>query len=216
MFIGHYAVGFAAKRLAPQTSLGVLMAAVSLLDLIWPVFILLKWEEVAIEPGNTRFTPLNFISYPISHGLVAVVGWATLFAAIYFLIAKYWRGTLIVWLCVISHWVLDVVTHRADMPLFAGGPRYGLALWNYPRATVVVEGILYLAGVWLYLRTTTGKDRIGEWGLLAFVVTLAAFYVASVLGPAPPSLKVMAFAALGFGWLLVLWAWWFDKHRTAV
>ncbi len=216
MFIGHYAVGFAAKRLAPRTSLGVLVAAVTLLDLLWPVFILLKWEEVIIEPGNTKFTPLNFVSYPISHGLVAVVGWATLVAAIYYLISKYWRGPIIVWLCVLSHWVLDVVTHRADMPLYAGSARYGFALWNYPRATVAVEGLLYLAGVWSYMQSTRANDRTGEWGFWGYVLILAGFYVANVLAPAPPSLKVMAFAALGFGGLLILWAWWFDRHRSAV
>jgi hypothetical protein len=189
---------------------------VSLLDLLWPILILTHIEEVSIEPGITRFTPLNFISYPISHGLVAAIGWATIFAAVYFLISKYLRGSLVVWLCVISHWFLDLATHRRDMQIYAGGPRYGFALWNYPRATVIVEGLLYLAGVWVYFRSTKPNDRIGEWGFWGFVVVLAGLYVANVLSPPPTSVKVMAWVATGLVLLGIAWAWWFDEHRTVV
>jgi hypothetical protein len=78
MFIGHFAVGLASKRYAPQTSLGTLIAAAVLLDLLWPAFVLMGWEQVRIDPGNTAFTPLDFVSYPISHSLVGALGWATL------------------------------------------------------------------------------------------------------------------------------------------
>lgn len=215
MFIGHYAVGLAAKRFAPKTSLAVLIAATSLLDLLWPIFILIGWEEVAIEPGNTRFTPLNFVSYPISHGLVAVIGWATIFAVIFLVITHYRPGAIAIWLTVISHWLLDVATHRPDVPLYAGGPRYGLGLWNHPKATVVIEVLMYLAGAGLYLRSTRAKDWIGKWICWAFLLTLIAFYVANIYAKSQPSIRTMAFAALGFGWLLVVWAWWFDDHREA-
>ena len=216
MFIGHYAVGFAAKRIAPQTSLGVLIAAVSLLDLLWPVLILTRIEEVSIEPGITRFTPLNFISYPVSHGLIAVIGWATMFAAIYYVLSRYWRGTLVIWLCVVSHWLLDFATHRRDMQIYAGGPRYGLGLWNYPRATVIVEGLMFLAGVWIYFRSTRALDRTGEWGFWSFVLGLAGLYVANVLSPPPTSVKGMVWVAIGLVVLGIAWAWWFDRHRTVV
>lgn len=214
MFIGHYALAFAAKRFAPQTSLGVLVAAVSLPDLLWPIFLLLDWEQVLFMPGATRFTPLDFVSYPISHGLVATFGWATLFAALYFILTKYFRGSLVVWLAVLSHWLLDLVTHRPDMPLYANSRRYGLSLWNYPRATIIVESALFLAGIWLYYRTTRAKNRIGEFAFWGFAIVLTAFYVANIFSPPPPTMKVMAYAALGFGTLLILWAWWFDRHRV--
>src|SRR5260370_39145756 len=83
MFIGHIAVGFASKRIVPRASLGVLMAAPTLLDLLWPVFLAAGWEQVRIDPGNTAFTPLDFVSYPISHSLVAACGWGALFAPPY-------------------------------------------------------------------------------------------------------------------------------------
>ena len=142
MFIGHYAVGFAAKRFAPQTSLGVLIASALSLDLLWPLFVLAGWEQVRIEPGNTAFTPLNFASYPISHSLVAALGWATLFAAVYYLLTRYRAGALVVWIGVVSHWVLDFITHRPDLPLYPGGSLVGLGLWNSPVATVAVEGLM--------------------------------------------------------------------------
>lgn len=215
MFIGHYAVGFASKRFAPQTSLGTLIAAALLLDLLWPVFVLPGWEEVRIEPGNTAFTPLNFVSYPISHSLVAAIAWATLFAVLYYAVARYKRGSVVVWLGVVSHWVLDFVTHRPDLPLYPDGPRLGLGLWNSVAATVVVEALMYVVGVWIYLRVTRATDAIGRWGLWLFVIIVAAFYVANILSPPPASVKSILIVAIPFVWLLIVWAWWVDRHREA-
>jgi hypothetical protein len=214
VFIGHFAIGFASKRFAPKTSLGALVAAAVLLDLLWPVFVLLGWEQVEIDPGNNTFTPLNFVSYPISHSLVAATGWATLFALIYYVITRYQRGAALIWLGVISHWVLDFVTHRPDLPLYPGGPRLGLGLWNSVAGTVIVEGLMYAACIWIYLRITRANDQIGRWGLGAFIIVVAGSYVANIFSPPPPSVKALVITAIPLTWLLVLWAWWFDKHRT--
>lgn len=213
MFIGHLAVGFASKRFAPKTSLGTLIAAAVLPDLLWPVFVLMGWEQVRIEPGNTAFTPLNFVSYPISHSLVAAIGWATLFAMLYYVFSRYRAGAVLIWVGVVSHWVLDWITHRPDMPLYPGGPRLGLGLWNSVAATVIVEGLIYAAGVWIYVRVTRAKDRVGRWGLWAYVVVVALLYVANILNPPPTSVKLMVIVAIPFTWLLILWAWWCDRHR---
>ena len=215
MFIGHYAVALALKRFAPRTSLGALIAAASLLDLLWPIFILLGWEQVRIEPGNTAFTPLDFISYPISHSLVAACGWATLFALLYYLVTRYGRGALLIWVGVVSHWVLDWISHRPDMPLYPNGPRFGLGLWNSVTATVIVEGVMFAIGVWIYLRVTRAKDGIGKWGLLAFMATVCAVYAANIFSPPPPSVRLLGIGALALSSILILWAWWADRHREA-
>lgn len=207
-------MGFASKRLAPQTSLGTLIGAAVLLDLLWPVFVLLGWEQVRIEPGNTAFTPLNFISYPISHSLLAAIGWATLFALLYYAVKRYRAGAVLIWIGVVSHWVLDFVVHRPDLPLYPGGPRLGLGLWNSILATVIVEGLMYAAGVWIYLRVTRAKDGIGKWCLWAFIVVVAALYVANIFSPPPPSVKTMVIVAIPFTWLLILWVWWVDRQRV--
>jgi hypothetical protein len=213
MFIGHFAVGLASKRYAPQTSLGTLIAAAVLLDLLWPGFVLLGWEQVRIDPGNTAFTPLDFVSYPISHSLVGAFGWATLFGLLYYIFRRYLVGAAVIWIGVVSHWVLDFVTHRPDMPLYPGGPRLGLGLWNSIWATVLVEGLIFAVGVWIYVRVTRARDRIGKWGLWSFIVGLVVFYVANILSPPPPSVKPMVIAAIPFTWLLVLWGGWADRHR---
>src|SRR5215469_3564249 len=107
MFIGHSAVGFAAKRFAPRASLAVLLAAPLLADLLWPPFLLLGWERVRIDPSNTKFTPLDLAYYPWSHSLLLCLVWATGFALLYDRITHYRRGTLAVWVGVVSHWILD-------------------------------------------------------------------------------------------------------------
>src|SRR5512144_2254744 len=121
MFIGHMAVGFVSKRLAPRASSGVLMAAPMALDLLWPVFLLAGWEQVNIDPGNTAFTPLDFVSYPYSHSLVMSAVWGALFASLYWGITRYAAGAMVIGTGVVSHWILDFVTHRPDLPLYPGG-----------------------------------------------------------------------------------------------
>src|SRR5260221_742383 len=140
MFIGHYAVGFASKKLAPRASLCALIAAPILLDLLWPIFLLLGWEHVSVDPNPNPFLRLVFDSYPISHGLVAVAGWATLFAALYYGVTRYVTGAIVIWVGVISHWVMDFVVHRPDLPLYAGGTRLGgPGFWNTRRGATSVE-----------------------------------------------------------------------------
>jgi membrane-bound metal-dependent hydrolase YbcI (DUF457 family) len=126
MFIGHFAVGFASKRFAPRSNMAVLLAAPLFLDILWPFFLLFGWEQVRIDPGNTRFTPLDLYDYPWSHSLLMSVVWATAFALLYQLIARYWPGTVVIWVGVLSHWFLDWIVHRPDLPLYPGSRKYGL------------------------------------------------------------------------------------------
>src|ERR1051325_4217900 len=154
MFVGHYALGLAAKKFAPRTSMGFLLAAPILLDLLWPIFLLLGWEQVSIEPNPNPFLRLTFDSYPISHGLVAVVGWATLFASIYFGFTRYVAGAIVIWIGVVSHWVLDFIVHLPDLPLMAQSRVYGLGLWNHRWLTVAVEGAMFAIAIWTYQKET--------------------------------------------------------------
>lgn len=216
MFIGHFAVGFAAKRFAPRTSEGVLQAAPQVADILWPVFLLLGWESVRIDPGNTRFTPFDFISYPWSHSLLMLCVWATVFGAVYYAITRYWPGAVVIWICVVSHWVLDWVTHRPDMPLYPGSARFGLGLWNSIAGTMVVEILMFAVGVWMYMNGTRANDRIGRWAFIAYVVVMLAIYVGNAFGSAPDSVTEVAWGALAFPIVFLPWAGWFDRHRSAV
>ncbi|MGH9757618.1 MAG: metal-dependent hydrolase [Candidatus Acidiferrales bacterium] len=215
MFIGHFAVGFAGKKFAPRTNMGVLIAAPLLLDMLWPFFLLFGWEKVRIDPGNTRFTPLDLSYFPWSHSLLMAVVWATLFAGIYYLITRYRPGTVFVWVGVVSHWVLDWITHRPDMPLYPGSRLYGLGLWNSIAGTMIVEILMLAIGVWLYVSVTRARDRIGVYALIGYVVLLLFFYIGDRFGGPPESVAgdIIWPGIIAMG-ILVLWAWWFDRHRT--
>jgi hypothetical protein len=214
MFLGHLGVAFAAKRATPSMSLGVAVAAATWIDLVWPLFVLAGVERVRIDPGNTTMTPLDFVYYPFTHSLLAVLIWSALAALVYASVARDRRGAVLVGALVASHWVLDFFTHRPDLPLWPGGPLAGLGLWNAPAATIALEGALFVGGVALYLGSTRPLDRVGRWALAALVAFLAAIDVVNLFGPPPPSEQAVAGAALS-AWLFVPWAAWSDLHRAA-
>lgn len=218
MFIGHYALGLAAKRVAPRTSLGTLFAAPTLADLLWPVFLLLGWEQVRVAPGvgPNPFLVLWLDEFPISHSLVTLIAWGALFAWLYRRRTGYARGALVVGLLVVSHWVLDFVTHRPDMPLYPGSVEVGLGLWNSVAGTLIVEGVMFAVGIAVYAASTRGRDRVGRYGFWALVLVLGGSYALSLFSPPPMSVPALAIAAIVFGWLFVLFAWWVDRHREAV
>lgn len=215
MFLGHFAVGLAAKRLAPTVSLGALLLACQLADLVWPVLVLLGIERVEIDPGATAVTPLRFVDYPFSHSLAAMTLWATLLASAYGLLRRSRLATLgVLAATVLSHWALDALSHVPDMPLTIGGAtRVGLGLWRSLPATVIVEGFLFAAGLAIYARATRPADRTGSVALGAFAGFLALVYAANVLGPPPPSVAAVAWGGNAM-WLLVLWGLWIDRHRV--
>ncbi len=216
MFIGHYALGLAAKRIAPRTSLGTLFLAPSLADLLWPVFLLLGWERVRVTGGANPFLALTFDAYPVSHSLLALLGWGILLALLYWWRTGDARAATIVGLLVVSHWVLDVVTHVPDMPLYPGGPKVGLGLWNSVTGTVLIEGAMFVAGAWVYLTTTRARDAVGRYALWALLAFLLLSDVASLFTGPPPTLQAIELGGIVFGWLFVGWAAWADRHREGV
>lgn len=216
MFLGHFGIGFGARAAAPRASLGTLFLAAQFIDLLWPTLLLLGVERVRIEPGATAVTPLAFEHYPVSHSLLAVAAWALLLALAYGFLRQDRRGALLVGLAVLSHWLLDAVVHQPDLPLYPGSAVLaGLTLWDSLAATLAVEVPLFLIGVWLYLRATRPRDRIGTWGLGGLVGLLAVIYVGNLFGPPPPDVTAIAWVGQ-LQWLLVLWAYWVDAHRCNI
>jgi membrane-bound metal-dependent hydrolase YbcI (DUF457 family) len=215
MFIGHFAVAYAGKRVAPRTNLGWLIFCAQFADLLWPVLVLQGVEIVRIAPGDTAFTPLRFEYYPWSHSLLMDVIWGVVLASIYYTLRRDRNGAGVSFVLVVSHWVLDWITHRPDMPFYPGGVwRVGLGLWNSVPLTIAVEALMFGAGVWVYMSTTEPRDRIGRYGAWALVAFLVAIYTVNASSPPPPP-SVMAVALVGLlGWPLVLWPWWTDRHRT--
>ena len=215
MFLGHFAVALGAKKAAPKVSLGSLLMAAQLVDLLWPLFLLIGWEHVRIDPGNTVVTPLDFYDYPITHSLVGALLWSCGFGAIYYGIRRSTKSALIIGGLVFSHWILDFVTHRPDLSMGLGGSVFfGLGLWNSVVGTVVVEAGLFVAGIALYVQSTRAKDKAGSIGFWSLIGVFSLIYVANILGPPPPNASMIAIAG-NAAWLFVLWAYWVDKHREA-
>ena len=214
MFLGHFGLGFGAKRAAPVVSLGTFFMAAQFADLLWPTLVLLGIERVELQPGATVVTPLNFVSYPYSHSLLALAVWGLLFGGIYAAIRRSRLPVAITLaLLVVSHWVLDYVTHRPDMPLTLNGPqRLGLGLWNSMQATLAAELAIFVIGVVLYARSTAPRDRAGSIGLWSLVTFLMVVYAASIIGPPPPTAAAVAWSAEAM-WLIVIWGYWVDNHR---
>jgi membrane-bound metal-dependent hydrolase YbcI (DUF457 family) len=215
MFIGHFAVGFAAKKAAPKAPLALLMVCVAWADILWTIFLMLGWEHARIAPGDTKYTPLDLYDYPWSHSLLMLVLWAALLGGVYWLIRKDAAGAWIVGGCVVSHWVLDWVTHRPDMPLYPGGPKFGLGLWNSIAGTMTVEIAMYAVGVWMYMSTTRAKNWVGRYIAWAFVVVLLFVFVADRFSVPPESMHEVAQTGLIATVITISWVWWFDRNREA-
>ena len=210
LFLGHFALGMAAKKAHPEVSLATAFLAAQLPDVLWPVLVLAGVEHVAIAPGDTVVTPLRFESYPYSHSLLAVGLWAAAFAALHFVRHRRLRAAALLAGLILSHWVLDALSHRADMPLLPwGGVRVGLGLWQSLPATLAVEGLLFALGVVFYLQATRGRPGGGRFAWLA--AFLAVGYLTNVFGPPPPSVTAVAFAGLLGAVLLPGWAAWADR-----
>ena len=216
MLIGHFGTGLAGKKVAPTPSLGTLIFASQFIDLIWPIFVLFGLERVEIDPGNTVVTPLNLVHYPISHSLLGVLIWALLFGGIYFLIKRNGKNAFCLGALVVGHWLLDLFTHRPDLQWVPWSEtRVGFGLWNSLLGTIVLEGVIFFGGAFLYIKSTRAKNRRGSWGVWIFLGFLIAMYLGGLFGPPPPSAEAIAIVGLA-QWLFVFWAYWIDRNRENI
>ena len=217
MFAGHFGLGLAGRRAVPRVSLGTWFLAVQLLDLLWPLFLLLGWEHVRVTPGYTRLNSLDFYDYPITHSLLGAALWALAFAAVYVLLRRREPGRLRTGLLlgagVLSHWVLDFLTHRPDLPLLPRlGPYAGLGLWDHPLPALALEGANYGLGIFLYVRATRARDAVGRFGLWALLLLILALWLGGSFSTPPDDQRLLGLFSLP-QWLLILWAEWVDRHR---
>lgn len=215
MFLGHFGLGFAGKRVAPALSLGALFLAVQWADLLFFPLTLLGLEHFRISPGATVVTPFDFYDYPWSHGLAALAVWALLAGGSYFLLRRAKVAAVMFGLGVVSHWFLDAFVHRPDMPVLPRGPYVGLGLWNSFPLTLAAEALVFGLGVATYLRTTRAVDRTGTWALWSLVAFLVVLWLGSVAGPPPPNERIVQISGIAM-WLFVPWGYWIDRHRAMV
>lgn len=212
MFVGHLAAALGARALEPRVPLGTAVAAAFALDLAWPILLLMGLETVRVRPGDTAFTGLAFESYPWSHSLALVLAWSLVAGLLARASTGANRASVVVGALVLSHWLLDLVTHRPDLPLWPSGPVVGLGLWDSIPATIAIEGGLLVAALAAYLRATIPRDAIGRWALVALVALAATIWLSQPWSPPPPSATAVAVGALAL-WLFVPWARWIERHR---
>ena len=216
MFVGHFAVALAAKRAQPALSLPALFTAVQLLDILWPALVLLGVEHTRIVPGITAASPLDLYDIPWSHSLVTSLVWSVLFALPWWL-RRQRRAAYIVSGCVFSHFALDWITHRPDMPLAPGSNvRFGLGLWNSLPASIAVEALLFIAALSLYVSATRARSWLGSVGLWAMVVVLFAAWLSGPFGPPPPSIDAVVISALAAVPVILAWSWVIDRNRRPI
>jgi hypothetical protein len=208
MFVGHYAIALAAKRVAPEISLGKTFLAVQFLDVLWGVTILLGFEHARIVPGLLPGNSIDFYDYPWTHGLLMAFAWS-------WLVFRFSKS-LVLGGCVLSHWLLDFIVHRPDLPIYRGGSLVGLGLWRFREATFAVETILVLLGLAVYLKTTQPKSPAGRYAMSVFVGALILLDAFNLYGPAPKDMTSVAISAEVVFFLLAGIAWKLDQFREPV
>ena len=215
MFVGHLAVALGIKRASPRTPLAALVAAAFGLDLLWPILLLIGVESVRVDPGHTAFTPFDFEHYPWSHSLSMAVVWAVAVGRLAVVVLKRSVAGLLIGLALVSHWLLDYVTHIVDLPLWPGGPEVGLGLWNSIPGTLLVEGALLAAVLGVYVRGTRPRRTAGKWSLWSLILLTTLIWISGPWSPPPPDERAIALVGLAM-WLLPLWGSWIDRTRQSI
>jgi hypothetical protein len=217
MFAGHYGVAFALKRVEPRVSLGTLFLAAQLVDILWGGTLLLGWEHARVVPGYLAASPIEFLDYPITHSLLAGLGWGTAMALVYYSlpttnVSHHGRAALIVGLAVLSHWPLDVLMHAPDLPLAGGAStRVGLGLWRSLPLTIAIELALLAIGVALYATRHSRKHPVRPMRLAIVIVVLLAAWLSSFLGTPPANIRIIGIAAASIGLIMAVLGWWADR-----
>ena len=218
MFIGHYGPSFAGKAARQRIPLWVLFLAVQLLDVFWSICVLLGIEKVRIVPGITAVNPLDLYYMPYTHGLAMAAMWSILAAAVYYGFRKEdgWLSAVVVGGAVFSHWVLDFLVHRPDLPLYDYRFKVGLGLWNYPVAASALEVVFLFGGMYLYLRVTKPIAPGGSSGFLVLGFIMLVVQAVVFFGPPPSSDSAAAMTALFSYCLFAAIAAWLERKRIPI
>jgi membrane-bound metal-dependent hydrolase YbcI (DUF457 family) len=218
MFVGHYGPSLAIRAVRPEVPLWVLFVAAQLTDIAWALLVLGGIEKLRIVPGITAANPLDLYYMPYTHSLLAVLLWSVAAAIVCRVAFRWnsWRPAAWVGVAVLSHWVIDWLVHRPDLPLYGNSMKVGAGLWNYLALSLGLEALLLGAGLWLYLKKTRATSAVGRYGPVAFVLAMAAVQIASLIGPLPPSPQAVAASGLGAYVVFAAVAAWIDRGRIRV
>lgn len=214
MFVGHYGPSFAIRSIQPSIRLWILFIAVQFLDVGWSVFVFLGVEKVRIVPGITASNPLDLYYMPYTHSLLAALAWTVSSILLCRLLGvRGWSACIWIGVAVFSHWILDFLVHRRDLPLYDDTAKVGLGIWDYPIIALSLEALLLFGGMIMYLRKTRPLSAVGRLGPPIFGVTVLAIQVYIFFGPPPASPVAAAATALGSYVIFASIAAWLDRNR---
>ncbi len=200
MLIGHYGPAFAIKAIDKKVSLWMLFIAVQLPDIIWGTLILTGIEKAYINP-SLESNPLDLSYMPYSHGMLSTIIYSLVAVGILMLFPYFRKNKSSAWwigAAIFSHWILDFLSHRPDLPLYGNSAKVGLGLWNYPTLAVIIEVGIFIAGaIWYAIRVEGFKGWANYlfWGFVGI-----ASIASSVRGDAmsPGSVDTVAISAMIF------------------
>lgn len=220
MFAGHVGVALAVGRAERRVNVGAFVAAALLLDFVLWLLVLLGLESVAV-PANFESTHQPEFVFPYSHGLLASVLWSAIAGAAALLVcsarpALKWRVTVLVALAVFSHWLLDALVHRPEMPLTDdASPVVGLALWNNMPIALGIEATIVAVGLCLFV-PGSGLSRRRSITLTVLTLVVLAFTVAGMtIAPRPPSALAVAASSLAILGVVCALFCWLARHPHA-
>ena len=216
MFVGHYAASLALKSVEKKASLGLLFLAVQFVDILFFPFVLLGIERVNVVENFTQSTHFELEYMPYTHSLLASFLCAGFIYVVYQIVSPRNKSVaLVMSIAVLSHWFLDLIVHTPDLPLWSdASKKMGFGLWHSAIATYALEATLLIAGLWLYLRSTTATSSIGKYGIGIFVMILLMVNVVNIFGPPFGDSKLsLATSALAMYFLFAGAAHWLDGKR---
>jgi hypothetical protein len=221
MLTGHFAITLIGKRIEPKLSLGTLVLASMLCDLLWCAFMIAGVEQVRVKPGVTSTAGMRALDaleaseIAYSHSLLTTVLWSTILAFAFFTRRRNSRAAWIVFGAVLSHWFLDFISHPPDMPFLPGEMRrVGLGLWKSVPATLIIEGALWVTALVVYVRLPHRHTQAGSYVFWIGAVLLTAAWVGNIAGSAPTNVSTIGYTSGTFFLLTVVWAYWVNRLRT--
>ena len=215
MLIGHYGPAFMIKAIDKKVPLWMLFIAVQVPDIIWGTLILLGIEKANINPLQAS-NPLDLYYMPYSHGLLSTVIYSLVIVGLLMLIPYFRRKPSIAWwlgAAIFSHWLLDFLSHRPDLPIYGNSMKIGLGLWNHPTWAVIVELGIFLVGAIWYAIAVRGFKGWSNWLFWGFVVVsiLASTLRGDAMSPA--SASTIAISALLFYAAATVIIYYVEKHE---
>lgn len=186
MFIGHYGVALAATAIDRRARLWMTVGACQLVDIGWGLLVVAGIERARLDP-SLPFMPYVLDDMPWTHSVPAALAWSVAGFAIARQVLRIpLRPAVLVGLTVFSHWLCDFIVHRPDLPLWFGGPKVGLGIWDFPGPAQVLEiGLLAVGGAAATARRVAdGRSAVP---LIAFIALLVLVQLVAILGPKMPS-----------------------------